>query len=324
MKRTEVGLLRHKGRLFFRTVCAGMLAGAMAAVSALPAMAAVTNPKHPAVIPGGVIEDSYQYLLNLDFGTIKKGFSNGSQMVTFEEKLPNTIPLEIYKVAEVTEYPGAEGVYEYNYLGEKHPDVEAGEMVDNANNDQNLQEYIKFYEENAASLTPADEITETDGSAVTEYFLNKEYNLGYGTEACGVYFIRQKDGTSFKIGNTTYTIGSVLISVPNYDAHQEQEAGMDVFTITVKPKPVKMSSYTPPGPPNDNGGPPPSRRIVPPPPSEGSVLGASRDEIPPEVLGANRLPQTGQLWWPVPILCIMGLGLIVSGVHRRKAVEAVH
>ena len=51
MKRTEVGLLRRSGRLLFRTACAGMLAGAMVAISALPAMAAVMNPKHPAVIP---------------------------------------------------------------------------------------------------------------------------------------------------------------------------------------------------------------------------------------------------------------------------------
>ena len=91
MKRTEVGLLRHKGRLFFRTVCAGMLTGAMVAVSALPAMAAVTNPKDPAVIPGGVIEDSYQYLLKLDFGKIKRGAMSGGQAVTYEETLPDTM-----------------------------------------------------------------------------------------------------------------------------------------------------------------------------------------------------------------------------------------
>ena len=312
MKRTEVGLLGHSGRLFFRTVCAGMLAGAMVAMSALPAMAAVTNPQHPAVIPGGVIEPTFEYKLNLTY--------SGS------EQFPDTIPLEIYKVAEVVEVPDATDVYEYSYIGTAHPSVEANEMVDKANNDADLQEYLKYYEDNVASLTAADDITAEDGSAVTEYMLNKTYDLGKGIGACGVYFIRQKDGTSFKIGNTTYTVGSILISVPNYNAHQTKASGGDVFTITVNPKPVQTSSTTPGGNPPGGGGNPPGggRRVTPPPPSQGSVLGASRDEIPPEVLGANRLPQTGQLWWPVPVLCIMGLGLIVSGVHRRKAVEAVH
>ena len=82
MKRTEVGLLRRSGRLLFRTACAGMLVGAMVTMSALTAMAAVTKPKHPAVIPGGVIEDTFEYKLNLTY--------SGS------EKFPDTIPLQIY------------------------------------------------------------------------------------------------------------------------------------------------------------------------------------------------------------------------------------
>ena len=34
--------------------------------------------------------------------------------------------------------------------------------------------------------------------------------------------------------------------------------------------------------------------------------------------GGNKLPQTGQLWWPVPILLIAGLFLILVGVVFRK------
>ena len=305
MKRTEVGLLRRSGRLFFRTACAGMLAGAMIAMSALPAMA------DPAVIPGGVIEDTYEYKINLTY--------NGA------ENYPDTIPLQIFKVAEVVKVADATDVYEYKYVGTAHPSVTANEMVEKANNDADLKEYIKYYEDNAGSLTLADDFTAEDGSAVTDYMLNRTYDIGKGMGACGVYFIRQKDGTDFKIGNTTYTIGSILISVPNANAHQSKASGGDVFTITVNPKPVETSTTTPGNPPGGGGNPPgpgTGRRV---PPSQGSVLGASRDEmIPPEVLGANRLPQTGQLWWPVPVLCILGLGLIGSGVHRRRTAEAVH
>jgi len=32
----------------------------------------------------------------------------------------------------------------------------------------------------------------------------------------------------------------------------------------------------------------------------------------------NKLPQTGQLWWPVPVLLSAGLLLLLIGVVRRK------
>lgn len=47
---------------------------------------------------------------------------------------------------------------------------------------------------------------------------------------------------------------------------------------------------------------------------------------PGEDLGDNeipltRLPQTGQLWWPVPLLAVLGLFLILSGLIRRRRGE---
>ena len=52
---------------------------------------------------------------------------------------------------------------------------------------------------------------------------------------------------------------------------------------------------------------------------EGEVLGAAR--TPQAVLGASRLPQTGQLWWPVPILFICGIALMAGGLVKRRADE---
>lgn len=53
------------------------------------------------------------------------------------------------------------------------------------------------------------------------------------------------------------------------------------------------------------------------------VLGALRDPIGAiqEVLGASRLPQTGMLWWPVPVMMISGAGLIIFGRKKRKEEE---
>ena len=51
------------------------------------------------------------------------------------------------------------------------------------------------------------------------------------------------------------------------------------------------------------------------------VLGAIRDFVGelPEVLGARRLPQTGQLWWPIPVLAILGVILIGLGFRSEKS-----
>jgi hypothetical protein len=52
-------------------------------------------------------------------------------------------------------------------------------------------------------------------------------------------------------------------------------------------------------------------------PPQGSVLGANR-----KVLGANRLPRTGQLWWPVPVLLLFGAGMIGKGIYDRNKKES--
>ncbi len=74
----------------------------------------------------------------------------------------------------------------------------------------------------------------------------------------------------------------------------------------------------PDNPPPDN--PPPDN----PPPGGGfdlpAVLGAVR--ALPQVLGARRLPQTGQLWWPLPILVIAGIFFIVKGIKKNAKNES--
>ena len=83
-----------------------------------------------------------------------------------------------------------------------------------------------------------------------------------------------------------------------------------------------------PPPPPDNPPPPPETPPTTPPP--GGVLGAIRD-LPqvlgavralPQVLGARRLPQTGQLWWPLPILVIAGIFFIVKGIKKNAKMKA--
>ena|GEM_PF-596217 len=51
------------------------------------------------------------------------------------------------------------------------------------------------------------------------------------------------------------------------------------------------------------------------------VLGAVRKLVTDgaAVLGARRLPQTGQLWWPLPILVLVGILLIRAGIKLSRS-----
>ena len=123
-----------------------------------------------------------------------------------------------------------------------------------------------------------------------------------------------------KPGNT-WSFEEVLPSDSGYSASISEsktyngDVASEIYTIT--------NTYTPPaGPPpggdehheEDNGGHGDGGATEFP-----DVLGAVRklSELP-AVLGARRLPQTGQLWWPLPILIIVGVALIVKGIRRNR------
>lgn len=53
-------------------------------------------------------------------------------------------------------------------------------------------------------------------------------------------------------------------------------------------------------------------------PKAGTVTYAPPPPPPPQ---DERLPQTGQLWWPVPVLALCGLVSIIIGVAKRKNAE---
>ena len=122
-----------------------------------------------------------------------------------------------------------------------------------------------------------------------------------------------------KPGNT-WSFEEVLASDSGYTASISEsktyngDVASEIYTIT--------NTYTPPTtpPPSDehhneeNGGDGDGGA-----PEFPDVLGAVRklSELP-AVLGARRLPQTGQLWWPLPILVIAGIALIVKGIRKTR------
>ena len=84
------------------------------------------------------------------------------------------------------------------------------------------------------------------------------------------------------------------------------------LTNTVVPPETPHTPDTPDKPDE----PTPEEPETPTIPDLPAVLGAIRDL--PQVLGARRLPQTGQLWWPIPILVIVGLAFIIIGIRKNS------
>ena len=48
------------------------------------------------------------------------------------------------------------------------------------------------------------------------------------------------------------------------------------------------------------------------------LLDPEEEEIPDSDTPLSNLPQTGQLWWPVPILAMGGVLMIFMGLVRRR------
>lgn len=97
--------------------------------------------------------------------------------------------------------------------------------------------------------------------------------------ALGLYLVAQKTAASgYKMTD------SFLVSVPYL------EDGAYVYNVKAAPKTDL-------------------EREVAPAPTEKPSTPSS---------GGGKLPQTGQLWWPVPVLICMGLGCIAVGLIRRR------
>ena len=77
-------------------------------------------------------------------------------------------------------------------------------------------------------------------------------------------------------------IAPFLVSVPYLYRDEYQ------YEVTSQPKTDLEQEVKPTAPPSSGGG------------------------------GGGKLPQTGQLWWPVPVLACAGLGCIAVGLFRRR------
>ena len=200
------------------------------------------------------------------------------------------ISLELTQVASII--TNSSGNYEYAYT-DSFKDCETRlEQLSEA--DMGAREAAAVVQTYAVAHNITGTVMKTDTSG----------KVSYTGLAPGVYLVRNNpaapEGT---------TIRSFLVTVPrllnneyvyDVDATAKPEVSTDTLDGNKTPPPsTETETETETTSPPKGGNTPPKGGSTPP-------------------TGGGRLPQTGQLWWPVPVLTAGGLILIIAGIIRRR------
>ena len=147
-------------------------------------------------------------------------------------------------------------------------------------------------EQNAAIAAELEKEAKSDEADSTAMILDGRASFTDLTP--GLYLIIQE---TLSEGNRK--INPFLISIPDADGNYEIEAApKNGFEIPLTPAPTST----------------PKPSVTPSSPNSPSGSSSSPSK--------GVLPQTGQLWWPVPVLCGIGLALIIGGfgLKRKKVI----
>lgn len=186
--------------------------------------------------------------------------------------------LEIYRIADVQS--DDEGYY-YNVL----PDFEEWREEDESNDlSQYRGEKGQAFEENNSKW--AEELASYVAENSIEPIETDDFNKGY-LEVAGL------SGGVYLMVQTEAITGYEKLSPFLVAVSKEQETSG--ATISARPKMAKLEQKETPTP-----NPEPTKKPTTP------------------THTGDKLPQTGQLWWPIPILIAAGVVLIVVGTVRRK------
>lgn len=175
---------------------------------------------------------------------------------------------------------------------------------DSASNEAKQNAALHFRDYVNEYRISADQTGTTSGGGVTFSGLAEGYYLVTGQQAT--------------IGTTTYQPTPVLVKVSgNSQINPKDDGG-----TTVTPPGTVSHPTTPPGSssrPETPGS--SSEPETPGTPGAPAGPGNPGGGTPGTPGNGGKLPQTGQLWWPVPVLFCAGTALIVAGTiehHRAK------
>jgi hypothetical protein len=206
----------------------------------------------------------------------------------------------------------------------------------------------KIWEDNSSSARPAevDVMLFKDGEKYDEVKLNEKnswyhtwknldknsrWQLGEVSVPAGYTVLSELEGSTFVVVNTlesTTPTPTTTTSTPHYPHGGRPPSTTPKETTTETPSetPTERTSQTPNPKTDDSGLPPFTTEEVSesspetPTDSEFVTEGNFPDEdIPNTTTAKTKLPQTGQLWWPVPLLAFGGLIAYVAGKRLSGA-----
>ena len=206
------------------------------------------------------------------------------------------INLELIQVASVVQ--NEDGNYVYQYTENFTDPAVTLSLTDLSETDMGARE-------KAETLMA---YANTKGLRGTTQVTNANGQVSYGNLDLGVYLIR-----NYPVSENMEMIRPFLVTVPRL---LNNEYVYDV-NATGKPEAPDIGGDKPEDPTEKNKNKNKNKNN-----NNGSNLSGNATNNPSGSSGnaitGSRLPQTGQLWWPVPILAGAGIILIVIGIMRRR------
>lgn len=231
--------------------------------------------------------------LNSDLDLSKKGSVKLTIVNTTTNKGFSGINLELTKVADIVK--GDDGQYAYVYTDAfKNCTVSINDLSEaNVGEREKAAAVQTFADQN--KIRGTSRTTDTNGQ------------VKYSELDLGVYLIQ-----NYPVTENKESIRPFLVTVPRYlngryvyevDATSKPEAADIGGGGGDEPEDDKPKDDDDDEPKGGGGGGTPSG-------GGGGTPGGG---------GGSKLPQTGQLWWPVPVLALAGLVLVIFGLVRRKS-----
>lgn len=257
----------------------------------------------------------------------------------------NDVEFTAYKVADVTI---TDGVYEYSLTspfagsGIEINAVLNGTRVnaDESAYKQLRLEFGNYINDNAAAVKGSGEdYVRTATTAAVSIGPDGEPEDGiaqFTNLSGGLYLIATNN--SVRIGGTRFIPTPLLLNVP----YEDGGVVNNYLTVNVKStteNPTPPNNPDNPNNPNNPDNPPDNPNNPTSPGNPGGPGGPDEDveidilpddvplagmepelDIPDVDVPLATLPQTGQLWWPVPVMVVAGAALVIFGLFsRRKA-----
>lgn len=184
-----------------------------------------------------------------------------------------------------------DGKWSYDVRSGRFPSVLSGAGIEQMDSETLSSKNASL----AASLEKACSNLQPDAAAKIQDGI-----VSFGNLKAGLYLVLQEES------GEGHAINPFLISIPDAEGN---------MNVTAKPKLgiTSLTIHDVPDKPSETESPKPGTSGAYDPSSSGNGNSS-----------AGRLPQTGQLWWPVPVLSACGIVLILSGetLRRRQRTEA--